>query len=112
MTSSLVYIITPTSFLAASKSVFAHDPAPNCESTPKNFLNWQSTWQGLGVEEQAVLIQCICLKMLTDFTLMYTAAIGLVLRQDSDFAVVKNSPRAKTPGKAPKQVGVLLRLAV
>ena len=67
--------------------------------------------QGLGPEEQAVLVQCICLKMLTDFTLMYTSAIGLVLRRDADCLAVKQSPRAKTPGKAPKQPGMLLKYA-
>ena len=56
-----------------------------------------------------MLVQCICLKMLTDFTLMYTSAIGLVLRRDADYLAVKQSPRAKTPGKAPKQSGVLLK---
>lgn len=65
--------------------------------------------QGLRPEEQSVLIQCICLKMLTDFTLMYTSAIGLVLRRDAESMSAKFSPRAKTPGKAPKQTGLLLR---
>ena len=72
-------------------------------------LKINSAKQGLGPEEQAVLVQCICLKMLTDFTLMYTSAIGLVLRRDADCLAVKQSPRAKTPGKAPKQPGVLLK---
>ena len=65
--------------------------------------------QGLGPEEQSVLVQCICLKMLTDFTLMYTSAIGLVLRRDAECASAKFSPRAKTPSKAGKQTGMLLR---
>ena len=66
--------------------------------------------QGLSAEEQAVLVQCIALKMLTDFTLMYTSAVGLVLRRDADAATRGGSPRSKTPRKdAPRQTGVLLR---
>lgn len=66
--------------------------------------------QGLSPEEQAVLVQCICLKMLTDFTLMYTSAVGLVLRRDLEGASAKLSPRLKTPSSRPhKQPGMLLR---
>jgi hypothetical protein len=66
--------------------------------------------QGLRVEEQAVLVQCIALKMLTDFTLMYTSAVGLILRRDAETPARGGSPRGKTPRKdAPKHTGVLLR---
>ena len=55
-------------------------------------------------------MQCIALKMLTDFTLMYTSAVGLVLRRDADAATRGGSPRSKTPRKdTPRQTGVLLR---
>lgn len=55
-------------------------------------------------------MQCIALKMLTDFTLMYTSAVGLVLRRDSEATNRGGSPRGKTPAKnVPRQTGVLLR---
>ena len=55
--------------------------------------------QGLRAEEQSVLVQCIALKMLTDFTLMYTLAVGLVIRRDADAAIRGCSPCSKTPRK-------------
>lgn len=57
-----------------------------------------------------MLVQCIALKMLTDFTLMYTSAVGLILRRDAEAPTRGGSPRGKTPRKdAPRQTGVLLR---
>ena len=62
-----------------------------------------------------MLIQCIAHKMLTDFTLMYTATVGVILRRDAESSSSKGaSPRARTPSArrdGGKQAGALFRYA-
>ena len=71
--------------------------------------------QELRPKERAVLLQCIALKMLTDFTLMYTATVGVILRRDAESLSYKGgSPRARTPAArrdSSKQTGALFRCA-
>lgn len=63
--------------------------------------------------EHEVLMQCIAMKMLTDFTLMYTSTVGVVLRRDAEPWHKAGSPRAKTPRKdAAKHTGALFRQAL
>ena len=66
--------------------------------------------QPLNSKEREVLVQCIALKMLTDFTLMYTSCIGVISRRDAEVATRGASPTAR--GVRPdgdKPAGALFR---
>jgi hypothetical protein len=44
-----------------------------------------------------VLVQCLALKMLTDFTLMYSSCVGVLLKRDGEIAAKESG--MKTPAK-------------
>ena len=48
-------------------------------------------------KRREVLIQCLAMKMLTDFTLMYSSCVGVLLKRDGDIATKELG--IKTPGK-------------
>ncbi|KAK9830284.1 hypothetical protein WJX72_010812 [[Myrmecia] bisecta] len=71
-----------------------------------------STKQVLNEKEREVLVQCIALKMLTDFTLMYSSCVGVLLKRDAELAG-REAPH-KTPAKGahahePLRTGALIR---
>ena len=55
--------------------------------------------EGLTIRQKDMLVQCIALKMLTDFTLMYSACVGVLLRRDAELGsgVRGLSPKAAVP---------------
>lgn len=53
--------------------------------------------QGLKQEERDMVVQCIALKMLTDFTLMYNSCVGVLLKRDSDGTRGRGSSPPATP---------------
>ena len=57
------------------------------------------TWplQAMNPKRREVLIQCLAMKMLTDFTLMYSSCVGVLLKRDGDIAAKESG--MKTPGK-------------
>ena len=58
----------------------------------------QCTWsQAMNPKRREVLVQCLALKMLTDFTLMYSSCVGVLLKRDGEIAAKESG--AKTPGK-------------
>lgn len=91
---------------------------PNCECKPLAVVRL-GTGEGCRLlvcaqlyskKEHSVLIQCIALKMLTDFTLMYNSTVGVILRRDAELVAGKGCSPRKTPRKeAHKHTGVLLR---
>ncbi|BDA45426.1 probable E3 ubiquitin-protein ligase HUWE1 [Coccomyxa sp. Obi] len=57
--------------------------------------------QVLKQEEKDMTVQCIALKMLTDFTLMYNACVGVLLKRDAEGTRGRGSSPPSTPA-APK----------
>jgi hypothetical protein len=55
--------------------------------------------QVVGASEKEAMVQCVVLKMLTDFSLMYGACVGVLLRRDTDAA-------AREAGKTPTKLDV------
>lgn len=58
-------------------------------------------------KRREVLIQCLALKMLTDFTLMYSSCIGVLLKRDGEVATKEAS--LKTPAKGTHVSGGLFK---
>lgn len=60
--------------------------------------------------DHGTIMQCVALKMLTDFTLMYGACVGVLLRRDMD---LPSRSSGITPSKASLEVkaspGLLFR---
>jgi hypothetical protein len=52
-------------------------------------------------EEKDLMVQCIALKMLTEFTLMYNACVGVLLKRDVEGTRGRGSSPPSTPA-APK----------
>ena len=52
-------------------------------------------------EEKDLMVQCIALKMLTEFTLMYNACVGVLLKRDAEGTRGRGSSPPSTPA-APK----------
>ena len=48
-------------------------------------------------KRREVLVQCLALKMLTDFTLMYSSCVGVLLKRDGEIATRESG--LKTPAK-------------
>lgn len=67
---------------------------------PKESL-WLHPMQVLKQEEKDTMVQCIALKMLTDFTLMYNACVGVLLKRDAEGTRGRGSSPPSTPA-APK----------
>ena len=64
--------------------------------------------QAMNPKRREVLIQVLCLKMLTDFTLMYGSCVGVLLKRDGEIAAKESG--LKTPGKAsPSGAGALIK---
>ncbi|DBB00800.1 TPA: hypothetical protein ACH3X1_000730 [Trebouxia sp. C0004] len=55
------------------------------------------TEQAMNPKRREVLVQCLALKMLTDFTLMYSSCVGVLLKRDGEIAAKESG--MKTPGK-------------
>ncbi|KAL0033594.1 hypothetical protein WJX79_006288 [Trebouxia sp. C0005] len=55
------------------------------------------TEQAMNPKRREVLVQCLTLKMLTDFTLMYSSCVGVLLKRDGEIAAKESG--MKTPGK-------------
>ncbi|CAL8470976.1 g10518 [Coccomyxa elongata] len=53
--------------------------------------------QVLKQEEKDMMVQCIALKMLTDFTLMYNACVGVLLKRDAEGTRGRGSSPPSTP---------------
>lgn len=58
-------------------------------------------------KRREVLIQCLALKMLTDFTLMYSSCVGVLLKRDGEVAVKESG--LKTPAKGTQASGGLFK---
>lgn len=58
-------------------------------------------------KRREVLIQCLALKMLTDFTLMYSSCVGVLLKRDGDTASKESGQ--KTPAKGAQASGGLFK---
>jgi hypothetical protein len=48
-------------------------------------------------EEKDMLVQCIALKMLSDFTLMYNSCVGVLLKRDAEGPRGRGSSPPCTP---------------
>ncbi len=57
------------------------------------------TLQAMNPKRHRVLVQCVALKMLTDFTLMYSSCVGLLLKRDGELAARDAGISLKTPSK-------------
>lgn len=53
--------------------------------------------QAMNPKRREVLIQCLAMKMLTDFTLMYSSCVGVLLKRDGEIAAKESG--LKTPAK-------------
>jgi len=69
---------------ATSEDFKPQDPVPPQARTP---------------EEHKQLVQCMVLKMLTDFTLLYGSCIGVLLKRDADLGGWTSGPPAGPPSK-------------
>lgn len=58
-------------------------------------------------KRREVLIQCLALKMLTDFTLMYSSCVGVLLKRDGEIASKESG--LKTPAKGTHPAGGLFK---
>ena len=53
--------------------------------------------QALKPEDRDAMVQCMVLKMLTDFTLMYNACVGVILKRDAEGLGARGSSPPVTP---------------
>ena len=53
--------------------------------------------QALHAEDKESAVQCMVLKMLTDFTLMYNACVGVILKRDAEGLGPKGGSPPVTP---------------
>lgn len=63
--------------------------------------------QAMNSKRREVLIQCLALKMLTDFTLMYSSCVGVLLKRDGEVAVKESG--LKTPARGTQSSGGLFK---
>ena len=53
--------------------------------------------QAVQVKDKESAVQCMVLKMLTDFTLMYNACVGVILKRDAEGLGAKGGSPPVTP---------------
>lgn len=65
--------------------------------------------QAMNPKRHQVLVQCVALKMLTDFTLMYSSCVGVLLKRDGELAAREAGYKTPSKGLAPGPTGTLFR---
>ena len=53
--------------------------------------------QAIKAEDKEAAVQCMVLKMLTDFTLMYNACVGVILKRDAEGMGARGASPPVTP---------------
>ena len=62
-----------------------------------HILQLSALLQALQAEDKESAVQCMVLKMLTDFTLMYNACVGVILKRDAEGLGAKGGSPPVTP---------------